>query len=222
MAMFLHRLDDHLDDGEVPATHLVLLLRSEAWRLMIEAFGEGAAGDPEGASLAERFIADYYEGMTGGSEPDSLEGYCALFRKQMATWLVAPVLLARRADDSFAAPVRAAYESFGIAWRLLDDMTDAREDAISGARSSVYLLLSREGQRLWRDFPAMNSRRERSAALGRIGQIMEKRRVAERLAERIDAELENAAIITGGLGMGELASQYRAMAAPMAPRRGAP
>ncbi|HSV96603.1 MAG TPA: hypothetical protein VLM75_06675, partial [Spirochaetota bacterium] len=32
MAMLLHSLDDHLHDGELPATHLALLIRSEAWR----------------------------------------------------------------------------------------------------------------------------------------------------------------------------------------------
>ena len=34
MALLLHPLDDHLSDGQLPATHLNLLVRSQAWMRM--------------------------------------------------------------------------------------------------------------------------------------------------------------------------------------------
>ncbi len=37
MAMFLHSLDDHLCDDEMETTHLLLLVRSQAWCFMREA-----------------------------------------------------------------------------------------------------------------------------------------------------------------------------------------
>ena len=38
MAMFLHSLDDHLTDRQVPVSPLTLLLRSRAWTVMDRAF----------------------------------------------------------------------------------------------------------------------------------------------------------------------------------------
>ena len=34
LAMFLHALDDHLKDSEIPVTHLALLIRSQSWMIM--------------------------------------------------------------------------------------------------------------------------------------------------------------------------------------------
>ena len=60
MAMSLHSLDDHLNDGEVPTTHLTLLLRSQSWLIMKNAFDYLASGVDGGEKIVQDFIDDYY------------------------------------------------------------------------------------------------------------------------------------------------------------------
>ena len=42
MAMFLHAFDDHLTDGQLPVTHLALLIRSQSWMIMNQAYNPGS------------------------------------------------------------------------------------------------------------------------------------------------------------------------------------
>ena len=48
MAMLLHSLDDHLNDGEMKVTHLNLLLRSQAWLTMNAGFNRLAGAVSSG------------------------------------------------------------------------------------------------------------------------------------------------------------------------------
>ena len=126
MAMFLHAFDDHLTDGQLSVTHLNLLMRSQSWMIMSQAYERLAKGVKNGADIVRAFIDDYYSSIAI-SDDRSLDGYCAIFRKQMATTLVVPVLLARKIcqDEEFSRAIQSAYSSFGIAWRLLDDTSIA-------------------------------------------------------------------------------------------------
>ncbi len=218
MAMSLHSLDDHLVDGEVPVSHLALVIRSQMWRRMAEGIDSFAAAVPGGPETARGLIDAYYRGICSMEVPVTLDEYCALFREQMATSLVAPLLLARRVrdDDDFTADVRGAYESFGIAWRLLDDIQDIGEDAARGTRSAVRVSLDNPGRDLWDDI----SRGE--VGTGRLCGIIEESRVIERLAGRVVAELGSAAERMERRGMKEMADEFRALAKPVAGAAGLP
>lgn len=68
MAMRLHSMDDHMNDREIPANHLTLLLRSQAWMRMIKAMKALAFGIEEGENIINRFMNDYYASIMD-SEP---------------------------------------------------------------------------------------------------------------------------------------------------------
>ena len=85
MAMFLHSFDDHLSDGELPTSHLALLLRSQSWIRMTAALSRLGRGIEGGLAAIREFINDYYSSITCSHQASSLEAYCALFRKRMAT-----------------------------------------------------------------------------------------------------------------------------------------
>ncbi|MBN2080499.1 MAG: hypothetical protein JW838_16130 [Spirochaetes bacterium] len=218
MAMSLHSLDDHLVDGEVPVSHLALVIRSQMWRRMAEGIDSFATAVPGGPETARGLIDEYYRDICSERVPGSLVEYCALFRGQMATSLVAPLLLARRVkdDDDFIADVRGAYESFGIAWRLLDDIQDIGEDAARGTRSAVYVSLDNPGRGLWDD----TSRGEDGTM--RLCGIIENSRVIENLAGHIVAELGSAAERMERRGMNAMADEFRALAKPVADASGLP
>jgi hypothetical protein len=217
MALFLHPLDDHLNDGQLPATHLHLLLRSQAWRRMHTALAPLAAAVDGGDTIVQRFIDDYYASIATPPARTSLEGYCTHFRKQMATWLIVPVLMARRQalDEDLAAGLQRAYESFGIAWRLLDDLQDIAPDRRNGTRSAVYYGLPAELQPAW---PRSTSP---AGCRDRVADYLAVHAVADLIAARIGRELTSAAALADDLEMPGLAAELRALGRPF-PKGDAP
>ncbi|MGO9571492.1 MAG: hypothetical protein ACLP5H_28550 [Desulfomonilaceae bacterium] len=126
MAMFLHSLDDHLTDRQIPVSPLTLLLRSQAWTIMNLACCNLAEGEPAGERTVRSFIDDYYSSIQDSKGLKSLDSYCDLFRRQMAIGMIAPILLSMKLTgiSDFTRDIEIAYGSFGIAWRLLDDIKD--------------------------------------------------------------------------------------------------
>lgn len=216
MAMLLHSLDDHLNDGQIAVTHLSLLLRSQAWTRMENALGRLTEGVDEGNEIVTGFINDYYNSICTPSEIGSLDQYCSLFRKQMATWLVVPVLIAQKiaGDHEFTRAIQSAYESFGIAWRLLDDMQDIEKDMNAGAHSSIYYSLSDNLKGLWdqKNKETLNMSNECATAICEF--VLEKG-VLDRLKARICRELESASAIAAGLQMAGLKSEFDSLLQPL-------
>jgi hypothetical protein len=212
MAMLLHSLDDHLADGDVPVTHLTLLVRSQAWLRMNECIDRFCTGIPGGIDIARGFMSDYFSGITEKEVPLSLDLYCDLFRKQMATWVIMPVLAARKSggDESFVWGIRSSFESFGIAWRLLDDIQDLEADMAKGARSSIYVYLGEEGRTLW-DSRGQSTEHGSDKIYGMIRDA----RVLETIAARIVSELDHAAGLSAGSGLAGLAEEYRNLVGPV-------
>lgn len=149
-AMLLHLLDDHLVDGEFPLNNLALHLRTQAWMSFHEAASQLAASVDGGAAVAVEFLDAYFATIDEPPDSPNLAEYERLFRGQMATWLVAPLLTARLVGHD-EHQVRGMFESFGLAWRLFDDLRDCAADARAGTRSGLYHLLLPEGQTAWRD-----------------------------------------------------------------------
>ena len=216
MALFLHPLDDHLNDGQLPASHLHLLLRSQAWMMMNAALECLSAGIDGGEKFVRHFINDYYSSICNKEEVESLDSYCEHFRKQMATWMIAPLLLAKKIspDEGFTKAIQSAYGSFGIAWRLLDDLRDIKADMTKGEHSAVYVCLPASERKLWDDC-AKNKFDQYSDSLRLILDGVQQYSVIESLKRRICCELDSAASITQANKMEGLADEFRCLSTPL-------
>ena len=221
MAMFLHALDDHLKDSEMPVTHLALLLRSQSWMIMNNALNSLADGVNGGEEIVRGFIDDYYSSIRASKEIQSLDSYCDLFRKQMATGYVVPVLIIIKmtTNKEFTSAIQTAYGSFGIAWRLLDDIKDIKTDMMKGVHSSIYICLSEEIKNCWDKDTGekidKNSGRDKVI----LDYVLENS-VIGRIKERICSELELAASIADRYNMTGLADEFRCMLRPLKNRQG--
>ncbi len=216
MAMFLHAFDDHLIDGQLPVTHMALLMRSHCWGVMNRAFERLANGVGEGSAIVRDFISDYYSSIGKSEETESLGCYCNFFRKQMATWLIAPILMARRmhAKEEFASSVQTVYSSFGIAWRLLDDLQDIEKDMKKGVRSSLYVCLPKKIRKEW------NGVKEEKAdgnggSGGRVLNYVLTSGIIDRIKQRICSELESAASGADSCDMTGFADELRSLLRPL-------
>ena len=212
MAMRLHSMDDHMNDGETPVNHLTLLLRSQSWLRMMTALKDLACGLEDGENIINRFMDDYYAGITDQAPSRTLEGYCQRFLRQMATWMIVPVLLTKKRalPGEATDAVKRLYGSFGIAWRLLDDIMDIESDMKKGAPSAIYVCLPDNKRKLW----------ERAAGPGKKGlnegvlrHIMEKGLV-NKIKQRIIEELESAAFVSNRVRMRGLAREFRSLLKP--------
>ena len=220
MAMFLHRFDDHLNDNELPVTHLALLLRSQSWTIMNNAFISLADGVDGGHEVVQGFIDDYYCSIRSSKEIESLDSYCDLFRKQMATWLIVPVLMTKKmtTNEEFTDAIQTAYGSFGIAWRLLDDIRDIETDMMRGIESSIYICLPEDIKNLW----DKNTGEEIAKNSGRAKVVLDyllENSVIDRIKERICSELESAASIAEGYVMTGLADEFHCLLRPLKNRQ---
>jgi hypothetical protein len=216
MAMFLHAFDDHLTDGQLPVTHLALLMRSQSWVIMNRAFERLAKGVEKGATIVSDFIDDYYSGIGTSDEAESLDSYCAFFRKQMATCLIVPILMAKRmyANEEYSRSIQAAYSSFGIAWRLLDDLQDIEKDMMKGVHSSLYTCLPEEIRKRWERVKREKADRNSDSA-GQVLNYVLASGTIDRLRQRICSELESAASRADSCDMAGFADELRCLLKPL-------
>lgn len=216
MALFLHPLDDHLEDGQLPASHLHVLLRSQAWMRMNDALDRLAAGVAGGAEIVTGYINDYYASIGCPPDVETVDGYCHHFRKQMATGMIVPALLAGKLPHgrNFTQALTAAFGAFGIAWRLMDDLQDMEVDIAAGSHSAIYFCLPAEFLQLWDD----RSQIEDEGRFERIRSAVHANGVWENIKERIDVELAFAASTMEAIQMTGLAEELRDLARPFADR----
>lgn len=216
MAMFLHSLDDHLADHQVPSSPLTLLLRSQARTIMNRAFGNLAEGVPAGERTVRGFMDDYDSSMRDSKGPKSLDSYCDLFRRQMAIGMIAPILLSMRMTgiSDFTRDLEIAYGSFGIAWRLLDDIQDIRSDIQKRSHSAIYLCLPVNLRIQWNHNTLRNRTAARDSTHAILTHILE-HSLIDKIKERICAELEAAASIVEAHALTGLAREFRSLAHPL-------
>lgn len=216
MAMTLHSLDDHLRDGELPVTHLTLLLRSQSWMKMKNTFHSLAHGVDRGEKIVEGFIDDYYSGICSSEEIGSLDSYCDLFRRQMATGLIAPFLLSKKmtGNENFTGDIQTAYGSFGVAWRLLDDINDIEKDMIKSIHSAVYLSLPQNIKSIWDKHKGEELNKNNGFSEIILNYIM-KDSVINRIMKRICSELESASSIADHYNLSGLADEFRSLEEPL-------
>ena len=217
MAMFLHSLDDHLNDSDLPVTHLTLLLRSQAWLIMNTALRSLADGVEEGKEIVEGFIDEYYASIENHEYIQSIDAYCELFRKQMATWFIVPVLIAKKTtkNKEFTDAVQSAYGSFGIAWRLLDDILDIETDLMRGVHSSIYNCLPENIREHW----DKDTEYKDIYCIRLILNYVLANNVIEKLTVRICSELESAASAADRYNMTVLSDEFCCLLRPLKKRQ---
>jgi len=215
MAMILHSLDDHINDGQLPATHLTLLLRSQAWLIMHHSLNKLSGNMAEGEKTVIDLIDKYYSSINGTNDVDTLDLYCHQFRPQMATWLITPILILQKTNCQieYIHSVRMAYESFGVAWRLLDDINDIEMDIRNGQFSSIYVELPLKMKKLWqkRQGAEVNDDKKKRQII--IGYLMNTDLI-ERIQNRIVKELKLAETVFKNCQLNGLAMECRCLLGP--------
>lgn len=216
MALFLHPLDDHLEDGQLPASHLHVLLRSQAWMKMNEALDRLAARVDGGAEIVTGFINDYYASIGCSPVVETLDGYCHHFRKQMATGMIVPALLAAKLKPGrdFAEGLTAAYGAFGIAWRLMDDLQDMEIDVADSNHSAIYYCLPAGIRLVWDE----KSQGKDDGRFEKIRSVVHNIGVWEAIEERMCLELTSASSTMEAIQMTGLAEELRGLARPFTNR----
>jgi geranylgeranyl pyrophosphate synthase len=134
----------------------------------------------------------------------------------MATGLIVPVLLAKKMthDEEFTEVIQSVFGSFGIAWRLLDDVQDIKTDIKKGIHSSIYICLSEEVKKLWDKNSAEKADKNFASTRAILSYILENN-VIEIIKERICRELESAASIADGYDMKGWADELRCLLRPL-------
>ncbi len=216
MAMKLHSLDDHICDKEIPVSHLTLLLRSQAWMIMNNAFSGLAEGIDGGQDIVQRSINDYYFSIRDPGEIESLDRFCNVFRKQMATWLIVPALISKKlmADKDFIDAIQTAYGSFGIAWKLLDDIMDLELDMKNSAHSSVYICLPDNMKKLWNENEMTASNDDRCRC-DTILNCIHQNGLINMIKNRISGELKLAVVLFEKHQMTGFAGELRSLLKPL-------
>lgn len=213
MALLLHPLDDHLNDNQWPATHLALLVRSQSWMIMNNALRLLASNIDGGEEIVAGFLEDYYSSISSSKDITSLDSYCHHFRNQMATGFITPALIIKKMngnDDEYAHAIQTAYGSFGIAWRLLDDINDIQIDMKNRANSAVYVCLPDHIRGYWKQQSSgePDKRDEYSKV---VLEYILKNGVVERITERICHELDSAASISDNYKLPGLADEFHCL-----------
>jgi hypothetical protein len=216
MAMFLHAFDDHLTDGQLSVTHQALLMRSQSWMIMIQAFERLAKKVEKGEAIVSDFIDDYYSSIGTSDKTESLDSYCDFFKKQMATWLIVPLLMAKKMDlnKKFAHTIQTIYSSFGIAWRLLDDLQDIEKDLIEGIHSSLYACLPNNMREKW-DRVKKEKADGRSVSAIKVLNYILVNGVIDSIRQRICIDLESAACGADSCNMPGYAEELRCLLRPL-------
>ena len=222
MAMFLHLLDDHLSDGQIKTNHTNLQLRTLAWVKFENEVAAAANTVPGGIETTMVLIDLYFSGINNSETPEDISEFSALFRKQMATWLIIPLFFARLIsnDETYHQEIRAMYESFGLAWRFLDDLQDFFIDAYKGEKTSIHAILDDTGRRL-RDavngisFDEIPVPHEWSELLDYFNENF----LFARILDMICRELRNSAKLAKKNNLFELAHEYENLMHPLEQRR---
>jgi hypothetical protein len=184
--------------------------------IMKRAFERLARGVPKGAAIVYGFIDNYYSSIGTSDEKESLDSYCDFFTKQIATWLIVPVLMAKMisANEEFARSIQAVYSSFTIAWRLLDDLQDIETDMMKGIHSSLYTCLPNEIRKGW-DRVKEEKADGNGGSAGQVLNYVLASGTIHIIRQRICSELESAASTADSCNMAGFADELRCLLRPL-------
>ncbi len=227
MLMLLHSLDDHIHDGQITPDHVTLLIRSQAWKMFWDHITT-LYSNVRGQDIVHACINRYYASITQHNNVVSLEDYLNICREQMATGLIVPLIVVKfTGDASLERMVRASLESFGIAWRLLDDIHDLEDDLNKGRISAVTLCLPEEISFQWKklfDEEIHNKRKEvvmkhKEDIIQRIVCMLQDLSIISFLVERIIKEMNAAAQHAVDAGLSGLSKEMSELLTPLVAMR---
>jgi hypothetical protein len=134
--------------------------------------------------------------------------------------LTVPALMTKKmmASEEYSGAIQAAYASFGIAWRLLDDIHDIEKDMMKGTHSSIYACLPEEIRNSW-DRNTEDKKDKDTGYAKLVSSYVLENRVIDRLRERIRSELESAASIADHCNLAGLADEFRSLLRPLRNRQ---
>lgn len=209
-ALFLHRFDDHLVDGQIPLDNLTLQLRTQAWMSFQEDVDRLTSRIEDGPATASAMISDYLVAIHQPPQCRDLAAFDAAYRAELHTVLLTFALLAQ-AGGYDRHQVLAMAESAGLAWRHLDDLRDWAADARAGKLSGLYHCLPTGGQTAWRRCPG----RPADAPEWRVLRSELDKLGGTAVLSPIKNHLDAAAAAATTLGLPGLARGFHAMAAPL-------
>jgi hypothetical protein len=134
----------------------------------------------------------------------------------MGIGMIVPTLLSMKMAgiSDFTRDLQIAYGSFGIAWRLLDDIRDISRDIEKGSHSAIYLSLPKEVRTHWKNNIFKTRAAARAATKSILTHIL-KHSLIDKIKERICTELETAASIVEAYDLKGLAREFRCLANPL-------
>ena len=181
---------------------------------MNRSFGHLAEGLPKGKITVRGFIDGSYSSIQNPEEQKVLDGYCLLFRKQMAIGMVAPFFYPMKItrNSEFTKDLETAYGSFGIAWRFLDDIRDIKCDFKTGTHSAIYLCLPKKMKTHWGNHNIKSRPASSKDSLNTVLNHILEDNLINKINEKIGAELETAASIVEAHQLIGLAKEFRCLA----------
>lgn len=208
LSLFIHSLDDHLHDGEIPCTHLMLALRSELWRWFLETLY--AFSDDDGIRFEISHYIDRYYSRIGKNEYSGLDEYSKGFSDEMAivTVVLYIVLSCSSVNKIQQNIIIEAYEKFGCAWRYLDDLQDYEKDIASGVKTYAYFLLDAAAKKIWNkvsEIKDSDNGQERKEVISCIESSL----FIDDAVNGINNLLNDAANSTKKSGLTDLAQEYK-------------
>lgn len=224
MIMLLHSLDDHISDGQIIPDHLTLLIRSQGWKIFWDTVSILCSLISNGMDTVNTYIDRYYISIIPDKTYADLEEYICVFRDQMATALIVPLLAVQYigGGTSLWESVRTSIESFGVAWRILDDIHDIGDDMRSGRISAVTLCLPDEVRCRWRTLMKTGNtiegeniinQKKDSISFNKI--MIQNSDIITNLVQRVIRELQLAAKYAGDAGLSGLAREMRELLIPL-------
>ncbi|MCP5498094.1 MAG: hypothetical protein H7A23_26355 [Leptospiraceae bacterium] len=100
--------------------------------------------------------------------------------------------------------LKMMYESFGLAWRLMDDFQDWQKDFQASQISAVYYYLPENLQQEWTECNKSEDDTE-------ISQFIEKESIRFKILKRIMDELKNSIRLANELGFEGMAKEFEFM-----------
>lgn len=150
MALFLHLWDDHLSDGQLAPDLVRLHLRSLAWQSFsggVDQLCRAAGLQPD---AAEAMVTAYLSSVHRPGPANSLDAHAERMVRQVGIWRVVPLAYGQVVGGTAAAAALCqVVERFSVAWRLIDDVQDAAEDAARGQQNALDLALDPAGRAAW-------------------------------------------------------------------------
>ena len=191
--------------------------------IMKRALGSLASKVEGGQDLVADLINNYYASIGRSDDNADLDSYCDLFRHQMATWQIVPALMTSRLSDEkeFSEAIQRAYGSFGIAWRLMDDIQDVEADMSNGIASSVYACLPDDIRECWGQTqgrvkaPAEQTGNKDDTRFRTVSNYIMQHNIIETITNRICHELRTAAAIADEIHLPGLAEEFRSLSRPL-------